>query len=151
MTQIITGRDAEVAAWLFETTGAFPIHLDLAIGLADDRGALVGAVAFSGYNTSNVEVHTFAPGRLTRRIVRLIMGITILHFNANRLTVITRKKSMARGVRKLGAVYEGTLKRLYGPTDSAEHAGRQYVFYRETIEKLSGLKRNPHVLEPKAA
>ena len=151
MTQIITGRDPEVSAWLFATTGAFPIHLDMAIGLADENGELVGAVAFSGYNTSNIEVHTFAPGRLTRRIVRLIMGITILHFNANRLTVITRKKSMARGVRKLGAVYEGTLKRLYGPTDSADHAGQQFVFYRETIEKLSGLKRTSDVLDAQAA
>ena len=151
MTQIITGRDAEVAAWLFETTGAFPIHLDMAIGLADETGALVGAVAFSGWNSSSVEVHIHGPGRLTRRIVRLIMGITILHFNANRLTVITRKDSMARGVAKLGAVYEGTLKRLYGPTDSAEHAGQMFAFYRETIEKLSGLKRTTNVLIAEAA
>jgi hypothetical protein len=47
---------------------------------------------------------------------------------------------MARGVRKLGAVYEGTVKRLYGPTDGENDAGQQFAFFRETIMKLAGLK-----------
>ena len=139
MTQIVTGRDAEVAAWMFETSGSFPIHYNLAVGLADDAGALIGGAMFTGFNTSDVELHYFGPGTLTRRVVRMIMGIAVLHFNVNRMTVRTRKKHMARGVRKLGAVYEGTVKRLYGPTDTAQHSAQQFAFYRETIEKLAGL------------
>jgi hypothetical protein len=151
VTQIVYGQDAAVAQWMFETSGSFPIHYNLAVGLTDHQGELVGGVLFSGYNTSDVEVHVLAPGKLTRRIVRLIMGIAILQFNVNRLTVRTRKEHMARGVAKLGAIYEGTVRRLYGPDDSDEHAARQYAFFRETIEKLAGLKGSPHVRKPEAA
>jgi hypothetical protein len=138
-TQIIFGHDAEVASWLVETTGAFPLKYDMAIGLADEAGKPVGGIMWTGFNSSDVEIHYFGPGTLTRRILRMIMGIAILQFNVNRMTVRTRKKSMARGVTKLGAKYECTIKRLYGPTDDAEHAGRQYFFPRETIIKLAGL------------
>ncbi len=151
MTQIVTGRDAEVAAWMFETSGSFPIHYNLAVGLADDAGALIGGAMFTGFNTSDVELHYFGPGTLTRRVVRMIMGIAVLHFNVNRMTVRTRKKHMARGVTKLGAKFEGISWRFYGPTDSAEHAATNYVFYRETIEKLAGLKGSPHVRIAQAA
>ena len=137
MIKIITGQDEAVASWAFKTWGCLPFHVDLAVGLANDRGELVGAFAFSGYNGSDAEIHVLMPGRLTRRIVRLIFGIALRHFDLNRLTVRTRKPSMARGVLKLGAQYECTVNRLYGPTDREEHAGMQFVFFRETIEKLA--------------
>lgn len=137
MTTLITGQDEAVAAWAFKTWGCQPFHVDLAIGLANDDGELVGAFAFSGYNGSDAEVHALAPGELTRRVVRAIMGIALFQLDLNRLTVRTRKESMARGVLKLGAVYEGKIRRLYGPTDSDEDAGRQFVFFRETIQKLA--------------
>jgi hypothetical protein len=47
---------------------------------------------------------------------------------------------MARGVEKLGAVYEGEIRRLYGPSDEDRHTGKQYAFFRETIDRLAGLK-----------
>ncbi len=134
---IITGQDARVAEWAFKTWGCKPFHLDLAVGLADERGELVGAFAFSGYNGSDAEVHVLAPGRLTRRVVRAIMFSAAHQLDLNRLTVRTRKESMARGVQKLGAVPEATIRRLYGPSDEDRDAGRQFVFFRETIEKLA--------------
>jgi hypothetical protein len=142
--QIITGYDAEVAEWMFAISNSRPMQFNMAIGLADETG-LVGGVMFTGWNGSDAEVHFYGPGTLTRRVVRMIMGIAALQLDVNRLTVRTRKKSMARGVTKLGAKFEGIIKRLYGPTDSAEHAGRQYVFFRETIEDLAGLKGTPYV------
>ena len=135
--RIITGQDARVAEWAFKTWGCKPFHLDLAVGLADDDGELVGAFAFSGYNGSDAECHVLAPGRLTRRVVRAIMFIAAQQLNLNRMTVRTRKTSMARGVQKLGAVPEATIRRLYGPSDEDHDAGRQFVFFRETIEKLA--------------
>jgi hypothetical protein len=150
-TQIITGQDARVAHWMFQTSGAFPIAFDMAIGLADEAGDLVGGVMFTGWNSSDVEVHFYGPGMLKRGIIKLIMGVALLQFGVNRLTVRTRKTHMARGVEKLGAIYEGTINRLYGPTDDAEHAARQYVFFRETIEKLAGLKGSPDVRIAQAA
>lgn len=139
MTKVIFGQDARVAAWAFETWGCRPFHIDMAVGLADDNGDLVGAFAFSNYNGSDAEIHTLCPGNLTRRVVRLIMAIAILQLDLNRLTVRTRKPSMARGVQKLGAIYEGRIRRLYGPTDADYDAAQQFVFLRETIAKLAGL------------
>jgi len=141
MTDIICGRDAEVGAWMFSVSKCKPMLFNMAIGLADTSGALVGGVMFTGYNGSDAEIHFYGPGTLKRRIVRLIFGIAALHFNVNRLTVRTRKEHMSRGVLKLGAVYEGLVKRLYGPTDGPEHAGKQYAFFREQIDRLAGLKR----------
>lgn len=144
-TQIITGQDAAVAEWLFQVSGSRPMQINLAIGLADDDGVLVGGIAFTGYQGSDAEIHFVGPGTLTRRIVRLIFGVAVLQFNLNRLTVRTRKSHMSRGVLKLGAVYEGTIRRLYGPTDADEHAGKQYAFFRETMERLAGLKGDENV------
>lgn len=139
MAKIITGQDARIASWLFETGQCHPLAYNLAIGLADDAGALVGGILFTGWNGSDVEVHFYGPGRLSRGIVRLIMVIALHQFDVNRLTVRTRKRSMARGVTKLGARFEGIVRRLYGPTDAPEHSGRQYAFFRETIQKLAGV------------
>ena len=113
-----------------------------AIGLLDPSGALVGGIMWTAYNGSDVELHYTGPRHLTRGIVRFIMAYALIELGVNRITVRTRKESMARGVLKLGAVYEGTVRRLYGPTDAPEHAGRQFAFFRETIEKLARTKGN---------
>jgi hypothetical protein len=141
MTEIILGQDARVARWMFEVSNSRPMQFNLAIGLADESGALVGGAMFTNFNGSDAEIHFVGPGTLSRRVVRLIFGITVMQFNLNRLTVHTRKKSMARGVTKLGAKFECVCKRLYGSTDAAEHAGRRYVFYRETMERLAGIQK----------
>jgi|SRR3972149_3038604 len=138
--RLVLGEDARVASWAFETWGCRPFHIDAAVGLSDESGSLVGAFAFSNYNGSDAEVHYYGPKNLTRRVVRSIFMIALHHFNLNRLTVRTRKESMARGVQKLGAVYEGTVRRLYGPSDDNHHAGLQFAFFREDIERLAGFK-----------
>lgn len=139
MPEIIIGQDARVARWMFEISNSRPMQFNMAIGLADETGALVGGIMFTGFNGSEIECHFYGPGTLNRRILRLIMGLAVKHFNVNRLTVHTRKRSMARGVTKLGAKFECVVKRLYGPTDAAEHSGRRYVFFRETMLKLAGI------------
>lgn len=135
-TGIVYGQDAGVASWLFAQSNCRPMQYEMALGLVKNF-SLVGGILFTNFNGSDVEVHFYGPGLLKRRIVRLIFGLALRHFNANRVTIRTRKSHMARGVEKLGAVYECEIRRLYGPTDAAEHAGRQYAFFRETIEKLA--------------
>jgi hypothetical protein len=149
MTEIILGQDARVARWMFEVSNSRPMQINAAIGLADGTGNLVGGIAFTSFNGSDIECHFVGPGTLSRRVVRLIFGIAVMQFNLNRLTVHTRKKSMARGVTKLGAKFECVCKRLYGPTDAAEHAGRRYYFPRETMEKLAGLKDDVSETNPR--
>lgn len=138
--RLVIGEDARVGAWMFEISRLNPMGFNMAVGIADDTDALVGGIMFTGYNGSDAEVHYYGPDHLTRRIVRTIFIIALKVFNLNRLTVRTRKESMARGVQKLGAVYEGTIKRLYGPTDEDRHSGRQFAFFRESIERLAGMK-----------
>lgn len=140
MTQLVTGRDAEVAAWMFDKSGCRPMQFSMAIGIADDAGELTGGFMFTGYNGSDVEVHFYGPGALKMRVFRAIFFIAVKQFNVNRMTVRTRKASMSRGVLKLGAVYEGMVRRLYGPTDEDRHAGRQYAFFRERMEQLAGIR-----------
>lgn len=143
--RLVLAQDDAVAAWMFAVSGCRPMLFNLAIGLAEGE-ALVGAVMFTGYNGSDAEVHFYGPKTLSRRMLRCIMQIAGRALELNRLTVRTRKPSMARGVVKLGAVYEGRVPRLYGPTDDDEHAGQQFAFMRETILKLAGNQEaNPDV------
>lgn len=136
------GEDERVSAWMVEQSNCRPMQFNIAVGLADEAGELVGGIMFTGYNGSDAEVHYIGPGNLTRRTVRTIFTIALKVFNLNRLTIRTRKESMARGVLKLGAVYEGLVKRLYGPTDEPRHAGQQFAFFREDIVRLAGEKGN---------
>ncbi len=140
--QIVTGQDARVAAWMFEVSGSAPMLYNLAVGLSEDGGeTLSGGIMFTNFNGSDVEVHFYGPGLLKSRAVRTIFYIAATTFNVNRLTVHTRKLHMARGCIKLGAEYEGRIKRLYGPSDDECDSGWRFVFWRERIEKLAGLKR----------
>lgn len=130
---------------MFAKSKCQPMLYNLAVGLVDDAGDIVGGFMFTGYNGSDAEVHYYGPGALTRRVVRSMMQIAAKALKLNRLTIRTRKPSMARGVRKLGAEYEGEIRRLYGPTDEDHHAGQQYVFWRETILKLARKEPDPNV------
>ena len=134
----VFGQDAAVAEWMFQIAKQRPMHFEMAVGLVD-HGVLVGGIMFTNWNGSDIEVHYYGPGKLKRPVVRLIFMLAAKQFNVNRMTIRTRKESMARGVEKLGAVYEGTVRRLYGPTNEDRHAGRQFAFYRETIDKLAGI------------
>lgn len=138
--QLVMDDDVRVASWMFDRSGCQPMQYNLAVGLAEGNNRLVGGIMFTGFNGSDAEVHYIGPGKLTRRTVRTIFTIALKVFNLNRLTIRTRKESMARGVQKLGAVYEGLVKRLYGPTDENHHAGQQFAFFREDIERLAGVK-----------
>jgi hypothetical protein len=141
MIRYVFGHDAYVAEWMTAISNSRPMLYNMAIGIVEDTtGDLVGGIMFTGYNGSDAEVHFYGPGALTRGTVRLIFGLAVKHFDLNRLTVRTRKRHMARGVSKLGAVFEGTVKRLYGPSDGKHDAGRQYAFFRERMEEIAGLK-----------
>jgi hypothetical protein len=134
------GQSVMVADWAFKKWGGIPFQYNLAVGIVDRTGALRGAFMFSGYNGCDVEAHFWGPGALRRHIVREICRCALVAFNVQRMTVKTRKESVARGHQKIGAVYEATLKRIYGPSDGPEHSAKQYAFYREVLIKLAGLE-----------
>jgi hypothetical protein len=138
--QFVYGQDHLVAQWAFAITNSRPMMYNLAIGLTEDQKSFCGAFMFTGYNGSDMEVHYYGPGTLNRRVLKEIFLFALKAFNVNRLTVRTRKKSMSRGVLKLGAVYEGSMRRVYGPTDDENHKAEQFVFFRERMEEIAGLK-----------
>ena len=143
--KMLFDSDELVAKWMFAKSGSRPMHYNLAVGIIDDGGTIVGGIMWTGWNGSDAEVHYFGPRHLSRRVVRTIMQISARVLRLNRLTLRTRKTSMARGVAKLGAVHEGTIRRLYGPTDDDRHAGQQFAFFRETILKLANMEGAPDV------
>lgn len=146
VNKLLLGHDFEVAIWAFAMTNSNPMQFNAAIGIINDEEKLCGAFMFTGYNGSEVEVHYYGPGTLKRNILKDIFIFALKIFNVNRMTVRTRKQSMARGVRKLGAVYEGKMRRVYGPSDGDEHAAVQYAFFRERMEEIAGLrKRNVRI------
>ena len=141
---LLLGADDYVARWARRQQNSYASHLDMCVGVMRDSvttgraGAeLVGAFAFNHYNGCDAELHFYGPGTLKKDIVRAIFGIALQRFNLQRLTVRTRSPAMARGMRKLGAVFECRQLRVYGPTDAPEHAAEQYVFYRERMERLA--------------
>jgi hypothetical protein len=137
----VYGHDADIASWAFGAWGCRPFHVDMAVGIASVKtGNLVGAFAFSSYNGNEAEVHFFGPGTLKRHILREIFRVSVAVLNLHRLVVRTRKVSMARGVRKLGAVYEGVQRCVYGPSHDDEHKAECYAFFRDRMETLAEMK-----------
>jgi hypothetical protein len=139
-TFTVYNHDAEIAAWAFAMAGTNPMMFNMAVGIAGEDGRLIGAFLFTNYNGNEAEVHFFGPGTLKRHILREIFSIAIKVFNLHRMVVRTRKVSMARGVKKLGAVYEGVQRCVYGPSDGDEHKAECYAFFRERMEILAGMK-----------
>ena len=136
--KILIGHDVSVSNWAFYTTGCHPFLYNAAIGIIDENGALVGAILFSGFNGSDIEIHIYGPGALKRNIVREIAAIALKVFRVNRMTIRTSQQNIARGCAKLGAVYEGHMRCIFGPGD--EHAAQQYAFFKESLERIAGLK-----------
>ena len=91
---------------------------------------------FNNFNYSDIEVHYYGPGYLKRHVLFEIFRVAVGGFQVNRLVVRTRKPSMSRGVRKLGAQFEGVFRRVYGPTGADEHAAWQWVFFRERLLEI---------------
>lgn len=143
---LIPGHDDDVARWMFAVANQRPMAFDMAVGLANgETCALIGGIMFTNYNGHDAEVHFYGPGLLKPKIVRAIFYIAVKTFDLSRLTVHTRKEHMARGVRKLGAIHEGVMRRLYGPTDAPEHAAQRFAFFRERMEELAGIRSRADV------
>jgi hypothetical protein len=144
VTTLREDTDGAMARWAFERAGSVPMLFNASVGVMDGM-VLKGVFAFTGYNGSEVEVHYYGPGALKRHVLFAMFRLALLHFRVNRLVVRTRKASMARGVQKLGAVFEGKFKRVYGPSDGDQHAAEQFVWFKEVMAAHLGLTESLHV------
>jgi hypothetical protein len=137
--RVVPDDTGTVARWGFQRSGAVPMQYNAALGVLEGE-ELKGGILFTGYNGSEVEVHYFGPGTLKRHVLKTIMTVALQYFRVNRLVVRTRKESMSRGVKKLGAVFEGMQRRVYGPSDGREHAAEVWVFFKERMAQIAGLE-----------
>ena len=141
---LLLGDDTRVADWAFKTYKFTPTKFDIAIGIVEPPGKLVGAALFQACNGNDAQIsyygyRTFSPG-IIRAIARVSVGL-----NLSRLTAITSKKNkrLIRALEKIGFSREGVQRRFYGHQDTDRNTGVRLVMFKE---RLSQLARTPPLL-----
>lgn len=137
-TGLLFGQDEQVGQWLFEFYKRPPLKFDKALGVIRD-GNLVGAVLYSNWNGSNVELSYFGHRTLTLGILRSIFIFGIKEFDIARMTVITSKKNrqFMRSLQKIGFKIEGVQRCHYGKTDCNRNTGVRFVMFRDGVERIA--------------
>lgn len=133
------GLDQSVANWAFAERGVAPFPFFMAVGVVNRRAEMKGAIVFTNYSDGNAEVHYVGPGTLRRNIVRVIMDIAVHVLKLNSLTTVTTTDAMARGVAKIGALYQGDRKRFFDPSGKP-HIAKEFIWHRPQMERLAGKK-----------
>lgn len=138
MIQVVSGQDHAFAIWAHNTHGTIRIPYDSVFGLMKGD-KIVGAFMFNNYNYSDVELHFYGKRLFNKAVIKEIAARAILLYRINRMTMKPIKGLYRNSLPKLGAVFECTQRRAYGPTDADRHAADVYVLYRERLEQLAGL------------
>ncbi len=108
-----------------------------ALGFLDKDGNMGGAAIFLNYNSSNIELHVYGPGCMTRQVLKAIMNYVFSDLKCNRLTAIERRsnKQMLRILPRLGFIYEAVLVSYFGPDKKDDG-----IVFRITPEQASKYK-----------
>jgi len=138
-TGLLFDADDVVAAYLFASYSQKPLRYDRALGLVDVKGTLKGAVLFSNYNGSNVEISYYGKDTMTAGIVRCLARFIICTFDASRLTLVTskRNKHLSEKFQRLGFRLEGIQRCYYGHRDCTRNTGVRLVMFRQRLEELA--------------
>ncbi len=138
---LLIGEDAAVSEWAFKTFNLYKTPVNRAIGIISPNGKIIGAILWQNYNGSNVELSYYGPKTWTLGILRTIMKITAVYFNASRLTAVTskRNKKLMRGMIKLGWKLEGVQRCYYGDRDITRNTGVRFVMFRDRINYIARL------------
>lgn len=138
-TGLLFDCDEMVAKKAFEQYGALPFKFDRAIGLVTPGPVLQGAVFFTNYNGSNVELSYYGKNTATAGVIRCLARFIIHAFNPSRLTVVTSKRNRhyIRAFQKLGFKVEGIQRCYYGARDCQRHTGVRFVMFRDMIDKIA--------------
>jgi hypothetical protein len=139
---LLLHNDGQVAEYLFQHHVSPRMQYDAALGILTD-GVLTGGILLQSWNGFNVELSYYGHGTLTPGIIRCLARVLISAFNPSRVTVtVSRKRrSVMRGLRKLGFAVEGTQRRFYGVQDISRNTGVRFVMFRERVEQLAQLER----------
>ena len=140
MPGLIIGDDHRINLWACQKFNVFPIPANMAIGVANREGTLIGAIIFQNYNGINIELSFYGEPRiLTANIVRHIAHAALVNFNVGRLTTITsrRNKRLIRGLIKIGFKLEGMQRVFYGHQDNKKNTGVRLVAFRDDLSRVA--------------
>lgn len=144
---IYLGHDQVVANWAFKTFHRFPMQVNRAFGIVENKDdkynpVLVGAILFQNFNGNNVELSYYGPNTFSLGIARAMARVVLGEFKASRVTIVTSKKNkrIMRALQKFGFKLEGVQRRYYGDRDCYRNTGVRFVMFREDIEKLAAVR-----------
>lgn len=134
MKVLVTGNDHLVIEWTYKEFGIYCTQVNLAVGVVED-GKLVGSCFFQAHNGPDVELSYYGPRTLTLDVVKGLAKIAVDHLGVSRITARTAKsnKTMTRGIKKVGFVYEGIRHHGYGDQDAV-----MYGLFGRKLARLAG-------------
>ncbi len=152
-TGLLFECDEFVAQWLYQQMGWPGYKYDRAVGLVNEKGALIGAVLYQHWNGCNVEVSYYGKRTMSAGIIRTLARFTLIAFNPGRITVNTSKKNkrFIRSLYRFGFRLEGACKCYYGPEDTNRNTAIRFVGFRDDIARVAKLRDIEHADESAAA
>lgn len=89
-----------------------------ALGFETLAGNITFGAVFTEWNGASLEVSIYGPGGMRRAQIVGMAVYAFQHVKATRLTARTRRsnKAMRTMLPRFGFTYEGTMRRLFGPT-----------------------------------
>jgi hypothetical protein len=111
----------EVAKWIKAECGLEPVPPFTACGIVNSEGQLCGAWVWSEYTGHNVELSVYAPGCLTRHILKEGFSYAFNQIGVSRITqrIPMSNKRIGSILMRCGFVFEGILRRFYGADEDA--------------------------------
>lgn len=117
LVSVLWGHDDDVVKFVSDRLGIALFPPYTGIGLLDEDGILIGGAVFTNYTKFNIDGTIYAPGKLSRHIVRALAHFCFVHCGVLRVTVKTRRSNLrvTKMLPKFGFAYEATLRRYFGP------------------------------------
>ncbi len=128
--QLIGGYDDAVAQWAGHQLGVTFELPYTAFALIDFSRQIVGATVFNDYHRGG-SIEMTHVGRMGRHALAALAAYAFIQNDASRVTCKTMRanSSIGRILSKAGFVFEGTMKRYYGPTKA--HDALIFALFRE--------------------
>lgn len=132
--QIVGGYDDAAAQWAGRQLGVTFELPYTAFALVDVSREIVGAAVFNDFHPGGSIEWTHV-GRLGRHVISTLAAYAFLQNGATRVTCKTKRANLAvrRLLPKAGFVFEGVMKKYYGPTK--DHDALIFALFREDASR----------------
>jgi RimJ/RimL family protein N-acetyltransferase len=128
------GRDEEAALFAAANLGVTILPPFTGLLITNDAGEIGGAIVYTNYTGANIEVTVYVPALYKRGLIRAALAYPFRQLQVLRLSARTRRdnKAVCSILPRMGFVYEGTMKRYFGPARSDDA-----IMYRLDCETAS--------------